>query len=169
MSDAGVFVPVSAVFPGIQADIATFVELLRTLSRTDVVFWCARLNLVVTTATDQPYLNRQAFGVNQFFTRDETQLIDRFAQNHKGEVTVFFRGSLLEIVRWAVLVCVDHRMMGQFSRIRMFVEPLRRLDSLRATFGGAASTAKLSVSKMASKQHENVPLDHSGKDWRGEW
>lgn len=131
MSGVGVFVPVSAVFPGVQTDIGTFVGLLGTLSRTDVVFWCARLNHVMTNASDQPHMGRQAFGVRQFFTIDEARLIDRFARNHGGDVTVFFRGSLLEIIRWAVLACHDHPTDG-----RTFENP-----EVRRTFAEVALIA----------------------------
>jgi len=88
--------------------MATFVQMLSTLSRADVIFRCARLNHIVTNASDRPHMARQASCVSQFLSIDEARLIDRFAQEHGGDVTVFFRGSLLEILRWAVLVCDDH-------------------------------------------------------------
>jgi hypothetical protein len=108
----GVFVPVSAVFPGTQADMATFVRLIGTLSRTDVLFWCARMNQVLGSASGLSHMERQAFGIRQFLMPDEARLIARFVEEHGGGATVFFRGSLLEIVRWAVLLCEDHSADG---------------------------------------------------------
>ena len=107
-SFSGVYVPVSVVFPGTPVDIDTFLRLLSTLSRTDVVFWCARINHVLTNASDLSHMQRQAFGVRQFLTPEEACLIGGFAEEHGGTVTVFLRGALLEIIRWAVLVCEDH-------------------------------------------------------------
>ena len=100
--------PISVVFPGISPDLVTFVRLLSTLSRTDVIFWCARVNHVLTNASELTHIQRQEFGIRQFLTRDEIGLINSFAEVRGGPVTVFFRGALLEVARWAVLVCEDH-------------------------------------------------------------
>lgn len=109
---SGVYVPVSVVSPGTPADIDTFLSLLSTLSRTDVVFWCARINHVLTNASDLNHMERQAFGVREFLTPEEADLIAVFAEAHGGTVTIFLRGALLEIIRWAVLVCEDHATDG---------------------------------------------------------
>ncbi|MGA2713764.1 MAG: hypothetical protein ABSG41_11725 [Bryobacteraceae bacterium] len=105
---SGVYVPVSVAFPGTLADIDAFLSLLSTLSRTDVVFWCAKINHVLTNASDLNHMQRQAVGVRQFLTPEEAYLIGGFSEEHGGTVTVFLRGALLEIIRWAVLVCEDH-------------------------------------------------------------
>ncbi len=41
-----VFLPISEIFPDIESDLKTFKSLLRELSRTDALFWCARLKEV---------------------------------------------------------------------------------------------------------------------------
>jgi hypothetical protein len=105
---SGVYVPVSVVFPGTLADIDTFFRHLRTLSRTDVVFWCARINHILTNGGEHSHWERQAFGIRQFFAQNEAILIGGFADQHGGDVTVFLRGAILEIIRCAVLVCEDH-------------------------------------------------------------
>ena len=46
------FVPHEAVFPDLPGDFQEFKRLLRTLSRTDTLFWCARINLLVSRSTD---------------------------------------------------------------------------------------------------------------------
>jgi hypothetical protein len=105
---SGVYVPVSAVFPGTPSDLAAFLRLLRTLSRTDVLFWCARINHVLTNESELTAMQRQEFGLHQFLTPVEIGFINSFVKKRGAPVIVFFRGALLEILRWAVLVCEDH-------------------------------------------------------------
>lgn len=106
----GVYVPISEVFPDIQSDIVTFRSLLSGLSRTDTLFWCARLNLVVSAHTKIDSTEAQQFGLNQFFTSREIEAINNFARSHGGtqRIKVFFRGQLLELFRWVALFCIDH-------------------------------------------------------------
>lgn len=105
----GVYLPVSAVFPDLQSDFPTFKSLLLSLSRTDTLFWCSRLNLAVSDSTDVDHLTKQQFGLNEFFTPGEINAVNAFVKEHGGaeNVTVFFRGQLLEILRWATLLCHD--------------------------------------------------------------
>jgi hypothetical protein len=106
----GVYLPVSAVFPNLQSNFQTFKSLLQNLSRTDTLFWCSRLNLIVSDSTDVAHLAKQQFGLNEFFSSGEINAVNAFAQEHGGaqNVTVFFRGQLLELLRWATLLCHDH-------------------------------------------------------------
>lgn len=106
----GVYVPVSEIFPNVQSDFETFKSLLHRLSRTDTLFWCARLNLVISDSSDVDHLTRQQFGLNQFLTTEEINTVNDFARRHGGaeRVKVFFRGQLLELLRWVALCCHDH-------------------------------------------------------------
>ncbi len=108
-SQVGVYVPVFAIFPDCKNDIETFESLLAGLSRTDTLFWCARLNLVLSTTLDVDTIEGQKFGVKQFFTPREIKAISEFIKNNGGpkRVKVFFRGQLLELFRWVVLHCID--------------------------------------------------------------
>jgi len=108
----GVYVPISAVFPDVQGDIVTFRSLLSELSRTDTLFWCARLNLVVSANNAKvDSIEAQQLGLNQFFTSREIETINDFAKNHGGtqRIKIFFRGQLLELFRWVALFCIDHQ------------------------------------------------------------
>lgn len=109
-SQVGIYLPVSEVFPNIQSDFQTFKSLLQNLSRTDTLFWCSRLNLIISDSSDVDYIAKQQFGLNQFFTSEEINAINDFAKRHGGAqtVTVFFRGQLLELLRWVALYCHDH-------------------------------------------------------------
>jgi hypothetical protein len=106
----GILVPVDAIFPDLRADEATLVGLLQRLSRTDTLFWCARLNLLVSgPGTDDPRI-RQQRALRQLCTGDEIHRVSRLAAQYGGasHVRVFFRGQLLELMRWAAKYCVDH-------------------------------------------------------------
>jgi hypothetical protein len=106
----GIYVPVYEVFPGTEPSLPVFTSLLGKLSLTDVLFWCARLNHVVTSKSNFTHEQKQAFGLRQFFSPAEIARLDYFCaaqQRPPASVTIFFRGQLLELVRWAALCCDD--------------------------------------------------------------
>lgn len=106
-----IFIPVSEVFPGTQSDIVTLKSLLDDLSLTDSLFWCARLNNALSLPSEKTdHVSRQRFGLHQFFSKTELDAVDQFVQKHRGDpekVTIFFRGQILELLRWIVLFCKD--------------------------------------------------------------
>src|SRR5713226_1704990 len=103
------YIPLSALFPDIHNDFETFKSLLQGLSLTDTLFWCARLNLVISNP-DADHIMGQEFALKQFLTADQINSINNFARRNGGaqKNIVFFRGQLLELVRWVVLYCHDH-------------------------------------------------------------
>jgi hypothetical protein len=105
----GVFVPVSAVFPNVKSDFATFKSLLQNLSLTDTLFWCARLNLEASSSEETNHLKKQQSCVQKIFATEEIRRIDHFARQQRDpkNISVFFRGQLLELIRWAALFCDD--------------------------------------------------------------
>ena len=114
MTDAinpvGVFIPVTEVFPDIESNFENFVRLLHSLSLSDTLFWCARLNNVVSSSSEYDHISRQQFGLRQFLTPEEIENVNSFV-NKKGDphsVTIFFRGQILELIRWVTLFCKDH-------------------------------------------------------------
>ena len=104
----GIFLPVSEVFPDMQSDFETFKSLLFSLSLTDTLFWCGRLNLIISDP-ESDHLTKQQAGLSQFFTPEEINKVNDFVKKNGGvqEVTIFFRGQLLELIRWVVLFCSD--------------------------------------------------------------
>lgn len=106
-NQVGVFVPVDAVFPDISATAATLKTLLSTLSRTDALIWCARLNLIVSNPSYENSWNKQLYGLHNFFSQDDIKKVAKFFSNRNGPATVFFRGQLLELIRWICLCCKD--------------------------------------------------------------
>jgi len=114
--DVGIYVPVSVIFPGVDSTPADLTSILRQLSRTDVLFWCARLNSVLTAHSDLSHEQKQAFGIRQFLSKEEIARLDRFCsagRRSAGSVTIFFRGQSLELLRWAALCCDDQPSDGE--------------------------------------------------------
>lgn len=105
----GTFVQLADVFPELTTDFETFRSILRQLSRTDTLFWCARLNLIISNPAISDFKEKQEFGLARFFGSEEIAGINNlFRQRGSVEkVTVFFRGQLLELIRWACLLCED--------------------------------------------------------------
>jgi hypothetical protein len=105
-----IFLSISEIFPHVESNLETFLSLLRELSRTDALFWCARLNLVICQP-EVEHLAKQQFGLNQFLTKDEIEKINDFARSNNKDaqsIVVFFRGQLLELIRWITLYSDDH-------------------------------------------------------------
>lgn len=109
LNQSAVYIPVSEVFPGIESDFETFTSLLESLSRTDTLFWCARLNLVLSDPSTVDHIEKQQFCLSKFLTPDQINRVNAFVRAHSDarHVTVFFRGQLLELVRWVALYCND--------------------------------------------------------------
>lgn len=103
-------IPVNEVFPEIKNDFETFKSLLGCLSRTDALFWCARLNGIISNTSGVNDINRQQYALERFLNAKEIQAVNDFAQKNGGaqRIKVFFRGQLLELVRWISLYCVDY-------------------------------------------------------------
>lgn len=111
MADVGVYVPVSVVFPGIEPTFRVFRSLLEQLSRTDVLIWCARLNSVLSGPSGLSHFERQQFGLTKFMSPVEIGMVNQFCIDRASapdSVAVFFRGQVLEVLRWAALCCEDH-------------------------------------------------------------
>ncbi len=106
----GVYVPVSAVFPDVHADFETLSSIVRGLSRTDTLFWCARLNLILSNPENPNGTCKQQYAIDLFFDSEEVGRINQFASKHGGadNVHVFLRAQLLELARWTCLLAVDH-------------------------------------------------------------
>lgn len=104
-----VYLRISDVFPRMNSDHRTFRGILKELSLTDTLFWCARLNMVLSTSMDVQPKARQEFGLKQFLTPNEISVINDFVKKHGGpqKVIIFFRGQILELLRWVLLFCRD--------------------------------------------------------------
>jgi len=116
----GVYIPASEVFPSTQNNFETFRSLLQGLSRTESLFRCAHLNLIISCPSDShrmigqdaglDFVKRQQYGVYSLCNKEEISAINDYIRR-KGagqRVAIFFRGQLLELMRWIALYCHDH-------------------------------------------------------------
>lgn len=110
-----------AVFPEAPDTSETFRTLLAGMDRSQVLLWCARINEKLSDQFGPPALaklnpfqrfqRRQQLLVRHFFTAEEIGRITSFfqAEAPKSPVpilpTVFFRGQVLELLRWACIYC----------------------------------------------------------------
>jgi DNA-binding Xre family transcriptional regulator len=103
-SDISLFVPADAVYPGVESTEQTLLDLLATLSRDETLLVCGRVNTIVTGPGDFDYKGRQQQALNLLCSREEIDRINVFAKAHNtaGPPAVFFRGQLLELMRWTV-------------------------------------------------------------------
>ena len=115
MPRVGVFVPVSAIFPEVTSDFATFCSLVRSLSRTDTLFWCARLNLILSNPQNRNWISKQNYAIRHFFDDEQIARLNGFAAEHGGAdgVAVFLRAQFLEMIRWVCLLTEDHANDGE--------------------------------------------------------
>jgi hypothetical protein len=102
-----VYVPVDAVFPTCEASEPELRSVIRKLSRTDALFWAARLNLILSNPSYHDENKKQAYAIANFFSTDERRRLTAFAKKHDGACVAFFRGQLLELMRWICLECRD--------------------------------------------------------------
>ncbi len=109
-----IYLQISEVFPGLRSDLSTLKAILKDLSLTDSLFWCARLNLVISNSSEDSNIDRQTFGLKQFFSPDEIRIINSYVSKNGGteHVIMFFRGQILELMRWILLCCQNHELDG---------------------------------------------------------
>ena len=103
-----IYISVKEIFPNLSSNFDTFKSLLHDLSRTDTIFWCARLNMVLLDPRFDHFTQQQA-GLKQFLTSEEIDRVNDFVKKYGGptSVYIFFRGQLLELIRWVTLYCQD--------------------------------------------------------------
>jgi hypothetical protein len=108
LNPVAVFVPYDAVFSDGQATFGHFKQVVRSLSRTDTLFWCARLNLFLADPNLDEKTKQQHY-LDCFFTSQQIQTLNKFVKAHGGSdhVGVLHRGAILELIRWICLLCSD--------------------------------------------------------------
>ena len=100
------FVPMPEIFPDQGDDFASFCSLVQTLSRTDTIFWCSRLSLILSNPHVETEVGKQQYAVAHFFDAEAFGRLDRFLRKHPS-ARVFFREQMLELVRWTCLLAGD--------------------------------------------------------------
>jgi hypothetical protein len=105
--EIGVYVPSEALFPDLEASESSMSALLGTLSRDAVLLACARLNTVVSGTGHPDHKPRQERAIGLICNEEDLRRINAFTKARPdGDLpTVFFRGQILELMRWAVRCC----------------------------------------------------------------
>jgi hypothetical protein len=100
------FVPLTELFPEQHGDFASFCALVRTLSRTDTIFWCARLSLILSNPHDHNDQGQLQYSAGNFLGAAAIARLNPFLQKHP-RARLFFREQLLELLRWTSLLAQD--------------------------------------------------------------
>jgi len=107
-AEIGLLVPPEEVFPGVVASEKARVDVLAGLSRDDVLFHCGRVNTFISGPGDFDVKGRQQQTLYRLCTPDQIGRINAFAKRYSRSgppPAVFFRGQLLELMRWAARHC----------------------------------------------------------------
>jgi hypothetical protein len=118
------------LFPGIKGTEQELVNLLASLSRDDALFHAARLNTLISGPGDFDTKGRQQLALNALCTKQQINQINEFIRSRGGAaglVAIFFRGQILEFIRWAARHCTNHPGDGE-----TFNDPAQREKFLKA-------------------------------------
>lgn len=103
-SDIIVYVPPEIVFPELEADERTLVQLLSGLNRNETIIACCRVNAAVSGYAGPDPKQQQERMIHDLLPPGSLTRINSFInQSHLTySPPVFFRGQLLELLRWTV-------------------------------------------------------------------
>jgi hypothetical protein len=104
--EVGLTIPLDVLSSNLKPDRQTLLEILSGLSRDDTLLMCARLNTVVS-GLNAEFTNGQQRALAFICNDEEIKKIGDFAKQHGGEARVvpFFRGQLLELIRYVAKYC----------------------------------------------------------------
>jgi hypothetical protein len=175
--EVSVYVQVAVVFEGGQSDDAALVEVLKTLQRDNVLFMCAYLNTVVSGFGALDSKERQELALSTICRGDQRDKINIFAASRgaAGLPTVFFRGQMLELMRWAARYCErtpgggrafeDPDVLGRFFKGALIASDVwsRRVygDKL-AGDGNANDVRRRALGALRKGSEESNPASHPG-------
>ncbi|MGV8120651.1 MAG: hypothetical protein AB2L14_12900 [Candidatus Xenobiia bacterium LiM19] len=102
--DIVVFVPSTVLYPQLPNNFSTFKNILQKLNRSTTVLLCSIINQIVSIVNDERYKIQEKL-LLEFFNTEQISAINEFAKTYGGgkRVSVFFRGQMLEFIRWIVL------------------------------------------------------------------
>lgn len=106
---SAVFIPYEEIYEDGLANIDLLKQAINSLSRTDTLFWCARMNLILADPNLDDKSKQQCI-LHLFFNPEQIQKVNEFVESHgdADHVLVAHRGTVLELIRWACIFCSDH-------------------------------------------------------------
>jgi hypothetical protein len=118
----GVFLTLEHLFAGERAGIELLRSLLRELNKSDTIVVSSRLNLIVSDhLTEGPgswserHLRKQLFLVREFFEPHLFPRVEAFIKQYPN-FSIFFRGQLIELIRWAALFGRDGDLNDELAK-----------------------------------------------------
>lgn len=115
----GSYVELTDLFAGRECTLEYLAECLRALPLDKVLIMCARANQIVSAPGGMSRVDRQKKLANALLSREAGErLNDVVRKRSKGDpakTTLFFRTQLLELVRWALLLCTRGSVPAGFS------------------------------------------------------
>lgn len=98
----GIYTPFEALEPHQPQSERTMVSLVENLNRDDALLMCGYLNCVTSGSGPTEDLDRQRNAYSTLFTPGDAAKIDAWIREHRAanRITLFFRGQLLELMRW---------------------------------------------------------------------
>ncbi len=160
--EIGVYVPVDEVFPGTAGTQRELVQILATLSRDDTLFQCARINTIVSGFGNSENVPRQQQATSMLCNREQIGRINSFASRYKasGPPLVFFRGQMLELMRWAAIHCqnlpndgttyTDPDFRERFVRAALIASSVWAARTYRDTLSGPGDVAEIRLRAMGA-------------------
>jgi hypothetical protein len=136
----GVFLTLDAVFPEQSPSINLLRSLLRRLNKSEVIITCARLNQIASDHLNEGtgtwferHLRKQLKLVASLFNPQLFSRIEAFVRQHPT-CTIFFRGQLLELIRWSALFAQNgeskDEMVADSQKRDAFAQALLTVNSL---------------------------------------
>lgn len=108
MTQISVFTTPDIFYKDMNTDFANFRDMLNQLSCSDAIFWCARINLALNATGN---MEAQAPLFSMLTTNRERYWLQKALRKNRRKgttFTIFFRGQMLELIRWIALLCDDH-------------------------------------------------------------
>jgi len=136
----GVFLTLETVFPGESPSRESLKSLLAQLNKSDVIVACSRINLVVSDHLNdgegtwlERHLRKQLTLAASVFDPVFFPAIEAFVKHHPS-CSIFFRGQLLELIRWAALFGQDgeakDELVGDLEKRALFAKALLVVNGL---------------------------------------
>ena len=141
---------------GTAADERTLVGLLDTLSRDDTLFHAAHLNIIMTGPGDYAMRPRQEQAMQMLCAPEQWDRINAFARRHKaaGVPSVFFRGQLLELMRWTARHARNPLNDGTAFDERAFRERLLKAALIAGSCGDSGPMAGSLQTRLRSRMRD---------------
>jgi hypothetical protein len=136
----GVFLTLEAVYPDQTSSIELLKSLLEQVNKSEVITTCSRLNLIVSDHLNdgtgswlERHLRKQLKLVASLFDPQVFSQIEVFVRQYPS-CAIFFRGQLLELIRWAALFAQDgesrDEMAADLQKRYTFAKALLTVNSL---------------------------------------